>query len=479
MTPFSVYENAYIAQSELVEACPVVLDSQLVRNSALGYASSSWTYCIDDQYASRDSSGISGTAAEIHSNSRGTSVTYVGSIVRNGDYIYFQNCNSTNYSEKRLEVIEYQISTQTKRYITVTTYPSIFTMFCRGMKICIVEDRKILVYENHESITKDQNIYIVDFEAETVNVIATINVETPGNGEEGPVDIMCIYSMKNTDGDILLFVGGWYYKYTLEWRLSSGVFWYQKNYTQDTEWVFAHAECEVPDYGADDVYTYQPPQFIGKDKIIVFGSNYPHSGYTENTGVISFLYDIATNTISTSQVRSYDGEEILVYFSGVDHDTDLVYLNFYDEFESGCTGYLFSFNPSTGQFTKLYELEDPYAYTFILVFVSKHGTYFYDIDAGKLYDSATLTLQATNPFDTEYWNENVSLVMDDNGPSILYWNKAETKLQRLSVSGTVLAEYSLSIVNTARMQVHHLDDVIMITADNALVPNTIKYYLVT
>jgi hypothetical protein len=218
----------------------------------------------------------------------------------------------------------------------------------------------------------------------------------------------------------------------------------------------------------------------GRDKLVIFGSNFPYNGNTNKSGVIAFVYDINNHIISTSQLRGTSQEEILVYFSGVDHNTGLVYLNAYDYLSEEASGYVLSFNPTTGDFEYIYTLEDPDGYTFIPIFVSKDGTCYYDIAAGKLYDSDTKTLLATNPFNTEYWTENVGMIMDDNGPSILYWNKSTSKLQRLALDGTVIVEYSLSSsITAAAVQIIHLDDVIVMTSNNGLMPNTIKYWLVT
>lgn len=144
-------------------------------------------------------------------------------VVRQGDYLYFQNATGGN-----MYFVEYEIST--------TNTKTVEAPFPYQMEFAIAGDR--LLVTNY-----DTSIYEVDFNPTTATITEVHSVDKDSWTELWDTNGISYYAgkvfgMKNIEGDILIIIHGLYREYYTSGStgLCAGEYMIVKNYTQDSGW---------------------------------------------------------------------------------------------------------------------------------------------------------------------------------------------------------------------------------------------------
>lgn len=477
MTPYNVYGNAIISQEELSQECPAQLISGVLRNHSFMWDKQQ-LYRIADHESICDALAIEGTATLIHTKTSTSGRYRAGPVIRNGDYLYIVNVSGTTIANKTLEIMEYQISTQTKTYITVATSTTT-TVPGRYTRMALIEDRKLIVADEYlQSGLADQRVFIVDFEEET----STLSMSVPYSvGSHYFWEPDFVLSCTNDAGDILLFVIGVYYNYGeggWEAVAPHGMYFYYKNYTQDTAWA-AHYQTALGDDYECSALLYLTPARIGTDCLVALLSVLPNVGDPIHSGMMFFKFDL--NTLSVTKGSMIEAEEadtdIWTYYMAPENDDGCVYGSM-DLYSADWHTRIFKFDSSTMAFSVVHTCSD---WDEVFMFSDREHVYYYDADEDKMYDAATQTLLGSYSSipggATGYLR---STILDDGGPAVIYWTDADNTLRAIELDGTAIDSFALTVQDYALYnRVDHLGDRFLLCVDNNALPNTVYYYLVT
>jgi hypothetical protein len=453
------------------------VSTSILRNSFQAFYTPELVLTSLEYTAPKDASGIVGTTTLIHTNDATTSSEYIalGSIVRNGDYIYLYY-RSSDVTPWELQIMEYQISTGTKRYITVctNTYGSYKIATGYGTYISIIEGRKLLVCDTgdfDETLdAPDYHIYIVDFDANTCTEILTIPQYSDDQGTYYRYEryLQSIATIKDDTGDIHLLVScvykdfgihdNWYDEpYPMGWSV------YHKNYTDGTPWT---ETIYIRDYGAPEVSNSNIYQYaISDNRYFCIFCNYVITPtYWTDKGYLFFSFDILTETLSHEAGGSYTFYPRARKQANEDATNHKIYIELTFN----------NVNYSTYEF-------DPVACTLGAavssgtVFLSASNTHLYDWDASDdIYRTPDQVLQNNSTRPTNI--ENQCMLMDDSNNSVWYMDGATLKNYNF---GTNTIDSSIATgISSANIGIIHMGNALVLTVVDGSY-SLVDYYLVT
>jgi hypothetical protein len=361
---YKEYDNVELYESMLTGCLGL---NNLVRNCGSIWTDD-WSRNIHDEKVTPHAS-LTGTATLMTANVGNVSYNRLlpSAVVRAGDYIYMQTQDLACAQAKRLDIMEYQISTGTSKIIQV--HSNTTTYIITNIHIAYLMGRKILVnYDCHHAYLGvapnryyPYHVFTVDFETDTV----TQELELYGSyehaaGSSPHYDPYCetieqVISIEDDNEDIWGYVIGMTYQdvdmggaYPY---VFGGCFVYYKNFTQDTAWQWKTlGHGIVPSYpSGEECWVASEPVIIGNEKFAVMYYCYPYgySTYPPNcTGNMFFMFDINTQELtrstfskdagitysrSTELFPVYDKKSKLIYYASYSpNDEEYYAVNAYD-----------------------------------------------------------------------------------------------------------------------------------------------------
>jgi hypothetical protein len=468
-----------------VSAAGDLADIKLVKKG--GFLRNSFSYYnvgLSESYAGvvgsleyttpRDASGIVGTITNIHTNDGSASYYnyFPGSIVRNGDYIYFINRieHDPDVGPWDSQIVEYCISTGIKNYITFFTETDGYYASTNGYfnYISIIEGRKLLVFDSNcqdHPDTYHYHVYIVDFDTNTCTEqldIPQYDEISPPHAYQRAPDSSCV--IKTNDGDIHLLVSCYYGDYSQVnhngWRI------YHKNYTDNTAWT--NTDINI-DFGPDNHSIWSIyPYIISNNRYLCLPTTSTVTVSPDRSTYCIFVYDILSDTLDythgVSGVSGYPWGVLQAMEDATNHKIYLV-----ETYDGWVSWNIYEFDPVT-----IAHNDTPIA----------SGELFQSASNTHLYDWASSGDVLRTP-DRLYQNNRArpaaielqSNIMDDSDDSIWFMDGAI--LKRYNFNTGVVDKSIATGITAEDFGIIHLGDCLVITAQTDVDGYIMDYYLVT
>jgi hypothetical protein len=425
---------------------------------------------------SKNASGIYGTVTNIHTKDGSASNTdmYPGSIVRNGDYIYICNWveDDPDVGPWHSQVMEYQISTGNKLYITFFSDDYASSAQAVGLYnyISIIEGRKLLVFDLNCAKYDDEDpaiyrIWIVDFDANTcVEQLAIPYVSDPTNGDwwyYHQLESSCV--IKDDTGDIHLLVSCKFMNdhltYHAGWRI------YHKNYTQGTAWTNTDINIdfgELPGGWTLGIYPY----VISNNRYLCIPVSVPTTTAGKTTYCI-YVYDVLTGVLDYVHGANDLANRTWVVLQAMEDATNHK-IYFVASIDNEATWNTYEFDPATMTYN-----DTPIASGDL--FQSGSNTELFDwASGGNISKTSDRVVQ--NNLARPAAIELQSNLMDNSNDSIWYLDGATLKKYNFDTS--IMEESIATGITAVALGIIHLGNYFVITAQTDASGYIMDYYLV-
>lgn len=423
---------------------------------------------------------------------------YAGSILRNGDYIYFYNAiNNAAIDDYEMQICQYQISTGDKDYITVRHNSAWVAL---DISMALIEDKKLLVFDPYgdENYPYEDphywNIYIVDFNnmscVTTLQVLMTEFIPNLNKIDTKDHNVQCVASVKNDNGDIHLFVLIHYEYYNhITFDDRGGKEFYHMDYTNSPGvWENIIVSPDAPDgfVWGDGSTPFDLCYFTIVDNrylVTPLLEDWQDLNFWYTMTTLTFyVYDTLTNTTDYTHYNLFDtkwnGGWCEIESMKTDHSNNKVYFSMINYWNDNNYTGLFEFDVTTMQFT--FTGIDSKTYESLKVLATGNTTYVYDYLDYKLYKSTNgQVLTFSFP---PIW-QNLCPIADDT-EKIWYWDGTTSYIKAVDLSGTIIKSIDTGITPADTYTgIVHLGNMLIVTmfneSDYRNIPQYCKYYLIT